>query len=222
MNPEGKKCLMTMGMMVLVHLSIYSTTCAQFNVEKPKSRPKQPREHLKLMLQPAKAGFTSGEPVDLRLRMKNMKTEILMILRPSVEYDLRGWVLSGEITAPDGARKIVHSARRTAALPDPASGEILRLKPGEEVTLGIRFANQVDYHRPSEPWDAWTLGTDPSREGILERCFPLAGEYRIVVSVDRYMEFLSLKGGGRERDVSAWRGKLSSNEVRVKVTGRNS
>ncbi len=222
MSGTGKRCLVTLGMMALVHLSICSVAWAQFNLEKPKPKSQQPKEHLKLMLEPVKTGFTQGEPIDLRLRMKNMKTEILTILRPSVEYDLQGWVLSGEITTPDGAKEIVHSARRTATLPDPSSGDLLRLKPGEEVTLAIRLANRVDYQRSSEPWDAWTLGVDSSREGILGRCFPVAGEYKIVVSVDRYMEFLSLKGSGGERNVSAWRGKITSNTVTVNITGKNS
>jgi hypothetical protein len=154
--------------------------------------------------------------------MKNMKKELLTIIRPSVECDLKGWVLSGEITAPDGMKKVVTSARRTAKLPDPASGEIIRLKPGEEVKLEIRFASKVDTDRSSEPWDAWTLGNDPSKEGIVERCFPTPGEYRIIVSVDRYTEFITVKGGGKEGEVSAWRGKVLSNEVRVKVMGKNS
>jgi hypothetical protein len=218
MNRKGKKYLMTMGVMVLVHLSICSILCAQFNVEKQKPKVQQPKEHLKLILEPVKTEFASGESIDLRLRMKNMKTELLTIVRPSVEYDLKGWILSGEIRAPDGAHKVVHSARRTEKLPDPASGDILRLKPGEEVTLEIRLADKVDYHRSTEPWDAWTLGNDPSREGILKRCFPVAGEYRMVVSVDRYTEFLPLKGGGRTGEVSAWRGKISSNPVKIRVT----
>ncbi len=63
---------------------------------------------------------------------------------------------------------------------------------------------------------------DSSRDGILEKCFPVVGEYKIVMSVDRYMEFLSLKGSGGERNVSAWRGKITSNTVTVNITGKNS
>jgi len=88
------------------------------------------------------------------------------------------------------------------------------------VRLEIRFASKVDTDRSSEPWDAWTLGNDPSKDGILERCFPGPGEYRVVLSVDRYTEFIAVKGGGREGEVSAWRGKVASNEVRIKVTER--
>ena len=208
---------MVMGIMVLVNLSTYSIACAQLSLPKQKPKAQQPKEHLRVILQPLKEEFTLGQPIGLKLRMRNIKKELLTIIRPSVEYDLKGWVLSGEITAPNGMKKIVTSARRTAKLPDPASGEIIRLKPGEEVNLEIRFASKVDTDRSSEPWDAWTLGNDPSKEGILERCFPAPGEYRIIVSVDRYTEFIALKGEGREEQVSAWRGKVSSNGVKVRV-----
>ena len=217
MNAKLKKFLMVLGIMVLVDLSTYSIACAQLNLPKQRPKAQQPKERLRLILEPSRAEFGWGEPIDLKLRMKNITKEPLTILRPSVEDDLKGWVLSGEITAPDGMKRVVTSARRTAKLPDPASGEIIRLKPGEEVRLEIRFDNQVDTDRSSEPWDAWTLGNDPSKEGILKRCFPEPGGYRVVVSIDRYTELIDLKGGGREGQVSAWRGKVLSNGVKVRV-----
>ena len=222
MNAKWKKFLMVMGIMVLVDLSTYSITHGQLSLPKQKTKVQQPKEHLRLVLESLKDEFGVGQPIDLKLRMRNIKTEPLAIIRPRVEYDLKGWVLSGEITAPDGTKKVVTSARRTAKLPDPASGDIIHLKPREEVILEIRFASKVDTDRPSEPWDAWTLGNDPSKEGILERCFPEPGEYRIAVSVDRYTEFITVKGGGTDREVSSWKGKVSSNGVKVKVTGKNS
>jgi hypothetical protein len=217
MDAKLKKFLAVLGIMVLVDLSVYSIACAQLDLPKQKPKAPQPKERLKLILEPSRTEFGLGKSIDLKLRMKNMTKEPLTIIRPSVEYDLKGWVLSGEITAPDGIKRVVTSARRTAKLPDSASGEIIRLKPREEVSLEIRFAGQVDTDRSSEPWDAWTLGNDPSREGILKRCFPEPGEYRVVVSVDRYTELIDLKGGGREGHVSAWRGKVSSNGVKVRV-----
>ena len=222
MNAKWKKFLMVMGIMVLVHLSAYGVTHGQLSLPKQKPKAQQPKEHLKLILEPLKAEFGFGEPVDLRLRMRNIRKEPLTIYRPSVEYDLKGWVLSGEIRAPNGTKKVVTSARRTAKIPDPASGDVIRLKPGEEVILEIRFASKVDADRSSEPWDAWTLGNDPSKVGILEKCFPEPGEYRIAVSVNRYTEFIPVKGGGREGEVSSWKGKVSSNGVKVKITGKNS
>jgi hypothetical protein len=222
MNAKWKKFLMVMGIMVLVDLSTYSITHGQLSLPKQKTKVQQPKEHLRLVLESLKDEFGVGQPIDLKLRMRNIKTEPLAIIRPRVEYDLKGWVLSGEITAPDGTKKVVTSARRTAKLPDPASGDIIHLKPREEVILEIRFASKVDTDRPSEPWDAWTLGNDPSKEGILERCFPEPGEYRIAVSVDRYTEFITVKGGGTDREVSSWKGKVSSNGVKVKVTGKSS
>jgi septum formation topological specificity factor MinE len=218
---KWKKILLVVGIMVLVGLATQSMTHAQLDFPKQKEKAEQPKERLKVILKPLKQEFRLGEPIDLTLRMRNMKKELLTIIRPSVEFDLKGWVLSGEITAPDGMKRVVTSARRTPKLPDPSSEEIVRLKPREEVKLEIRFASHVDKGRSSEPWDAWTLGNNPSREGILERCFPAPGEYRIIVSVDRYTEFITVKGGGREGEVSAWRGKVLSNEVRVKVTGKN-
>jgi hypothetical protein len=222
MKEEWKKFLVVVGIIAVVGPSSHSMTHAQLGPPNQKPRVQKPKESLRVILQPLKEEFSLGQPIDLKLRMKNIKKELLTIIRPSVECDLKGWVLSGEIAAPDGTKRIVTSARRTAKLPDPAFGEIVRLKPGEEVKLEIRFASQVDMGRSSEPWDAWTLGNDPSKEGILERCFPAPGEYRIIVSVDRYTEFIAVKGGGREGDVSAWRGKVLSNEVRVKVMGKNS
>jgi hypothetical protein len=221
MNAPWKKCLMVVGTMVLAGLATQTMAHAQLEFPKQKERGEQPKEQLKVIVKPLKEEFSLGEPVDLTLRLRNMKKELLTIIRPSVEFDLKGWVLSGEITAPDGTKKVVTSARRTPKLPDPSSGEIVRLKLREEVKLGIRFASQVDQGRSSEPWDAWTLGSDPSKERILERCFPVPGEYRIIVSVDRYAEFIPVKGGGREGELSAWRGKVLSNEIRVKVTGKN-
>ena len=212
---------MIMGIMAVTGLSIYSVTHAQLNLPELKPKAQESNQRLRVILQPVKKEFGLGEPVDLRLRLRNIRKEPLAIIRPSVEYDLKGWVLSGEVTAPDGTKRVVTSARRTKELPDPASGDVVHLKRGEEVTLEIRFASNVETDRSTEPWDAWNLGYDPSKEGMLKKCFPAPGEYRIVVSVDRYLEFITLKGEGKEEEVGAWRGKVSSNEVKVRVTGKN-
>jgi hypothetical protein len=221
MNARWKKFTAIAGIVFLAVLSAYSISHAQLNLPMPKPRGEPSKEQLRVILQPLKKEFGFGEPIDLRLRLRNIRKEPLAIIRPSVEYDLKGWVLSGEVTAPDGTKRVVTSARRTATLPDPSSGDVVHLKRREEVTLEIRFASNVDTGRSTEPWDAWNLGYDPSKEGILEKCFPVPGEYRIVVSVDRYLEYIVLKGEGREQEVGAWRGKVSSNEVKVRVTGKN-
>jgi hypothetical protein len=221
MNARWNRFLVIGGIVILMAHSICSIPHAQMNLPLPKPRGQQSMEQLRVILQPLKKEFDLGEPVDLRLRLRNIGRDPLAIIRPSVKYDLKGWVLSGEVTGPDGTKRVVTSARRTATLPDPLSGDVVHLKRREEVTLEIRFANNVDTDRSTEPWDAWNLGYDPSKEKILGKCFPVPGEYKIVVSVDRYLEFITLKEEGREQEVGAWRGKVSSNEVKVRVTGGN-
>lgn len=209
------KRLIFIWMAMAVGLGSYRMVHAQLKF--PAHKPKQLQEHLKLILEPQKSEYALGQPIDLRLRMKSILKEPITIVRPRVDYDLYGWHLSGEISTPDHQRKTLRAASRQAKVIDPAKEDVIQLKPGEEIVLTIRFENEVDWNRESEPWEFWTLGNEPLKGSLLKECFSFPGEYTLRMILDRYMEFIELKGGGEKRRMSAWRGKVSSNELKIKV-----
>lgn len=188
---------------------------------------------LELIAESLKSKFILGEPIDIILRIKNLKSEPITVIRPEVHKILHGWSLVGYIYRPWdlswGRKRIVRPAILFSMERFLEQKDFIQLKPGEDIAIDIHFDSPIHREYSSGPWNVEpsAIGrmNDIVRDDILKECFSHVGEYAIKFTlestINKYYEFLDDKGHVREIKVDAWTGKVSSSELKIKVVSIN-
>jgi len=186
-----------------------------------------------LIAESTKSEFILGEPIDIILRIRNLKSEPITIIRPDIHKILHDWSLVGYIYKPRnilwGRRRIVRPAILYSIERFLRKEDFTELRSGEDIIIDIRFDSPIHREYSIGPWNvepsAIGCMDNKVRDDILKECFSRVGEYTIKFSlkstIDKYFEFLDDKGHVREIKVNTWTGKISSNELKITVVYRN-
>lgn len=164
-------------------------------------------------------------------------------LRSRFLYERSCWHLYGYITTSNGKEKVIEPTIMPAKMrefPWATRDDFIQLKPKQEVTIKTCLDKW-----PSDCWEngywhfSYTTDEGKWNLSVLEACFSDVGEYTLKFilesSIDKYSEFLGYgegKSSGKgisgietltkEIEVDdAWTGKISSNELKIKVVQGN-
>jgi hypothetical protein len=100
----------------------------------------------------------------------------------------------------------------------PTEDTFIQLEPGTDIAIDIHWSSSGSWNvEPS--LIGWI--DEHVRNDILKECFSSAGEYTIKFvfenNLNEYFELTDDKGHGKIVKVAAWTGKVSSNELKIKV-----
>ena len=197
------------------------------------SEAKMHEQSLQLIAKVAKSEFLLNEPIDIILRIKNNKSEPITLIRPNINKILHGWSLVGHIyrrgNLLGGRKRIIRPKILFSMERFLKKEDFVQLKPDEEITVDVRFDSPVHREHYTGLWKAEPSAIGGSiermgvgaRDDILKECFPHAGEYTLMFilenTIDEYIEFIDDKGHVKIVKVDAWTGKVSSNELKIKI-----
>lgn len=203
----------------------------------PEEDVRQLGQDLQLIAEPTKPEFILGEPIDIILRIRNIKSEPIVVLRldeKTLPYAGMGFSLTGEIERPWcflwSRKRIVKLSMGRSMLFMPKKDHFIQLEPGEDIVIDVHFDSPIHRKYGSGNWEveASAIGRiidERVRDDILKECFSRVGEYTIKftleIAIDKYLEFLDDKGRAREIKVNAWTGKVSSNKLKIKIVQGN-
>lgn len=179
------------------------------------------KEGLQLILKAAKTDFVVGEAIDLQLDIQNTNLEPVTLVEPKIQEHVDNWSFVGYISAP-GGRKLTAEHAQNSMLYNLKKGDFIQLKPGEKTSIEICFDSP---ERIGYCYGSWWFESISSDKHVLQECFSDPGEYIIKFilesRIDRYIEWIDDRGHVREVKVDAWKGKISSNEVRIRMINKS-
>lgn len=168
--------------------------------------------------------FAKGEPIHIKLRIRNSMAKPTRVLKPKIHQMLTGWSLRGYVYRKGAQEKVIEPAILYSSIRNPKKEDFVILKTGEELILDVHFDSPIHRLGNSGEWQLRSSGRSESshevRDDILKECFSRSGEYAIGFSlsstVDEYLE-MDETGDVIQTKIDAWTGTISSNKLKIMV-----